>query len=77
MGEDLKEFHRYRGLPYMIIYVPRLKVGYKKSIMGLLWAILMPVLIDLTRRENRLLNGKFLGTTKPSQVTAITGGILK
>jgi ABC-type polysaccharide/polyol phosphate export permease len=76
MGEDLQEFHRYRGLLYMIMY-RGLKVGYKQSIMGLLWAILMPVLIDLTRRENRLLNGKFLGTTKPSQVTAITGGILK
>jgi hypothetical protein len=37
----------------------------------------MPVLIDLTRGENILLNGKFLGTIKPSQVTAITGGILK
>ena len=49
----------------MIMYRD-LKVGYKQSIMGLLWAILMPVLIDLTRRENRLLNGKFLGTTKPS-----------
>ena len=28
-----------------------LKVGYKQSIMGLMWAILMPVLIDLTRER--------------------------
>jgi hypothetical protein len=37
MGEDLQEFHRYRGLLYMIMYRD-LKVGYKQSIMGLLWA---------------------------------------
>src|SRR5579863_2145647 len=44
MKEDLKEFYRYRGLLYMIAYRD-IKVRYKQSIMGFLWAILMPILI--------------------------------
>jgi lipopolysaccharide transport system permease protein len=47
MKEDLQEFYRYRGLLYMIVYRD-LKVRYKQSIMGFLWAILMPVLIVMS-----------------------------
>src|SRR5450755_331233 len=47
MIENLREFWRYRGLLYMIVYRD-IKVRYKQSIMGFLWAILMPILIVLS-----------------------------
>jgi lipopolysaccharide transport system permease protein len=47
MKEHLGEFYRYRGLLYMIVYRD-IKVRYKQSIMGFLWAILMPGLIVMS-----------------------------
>lgn len=47
MKEDLKEFWKYRWLLYMIVYRD-IKVRYKQSIMGFLWAILMPVLVVMS-----------------------------
>jgi len=47
MKEELHELYKYRGLLYMIAYRD-IKVRYKQSIMGFLWAILMPVLIVLS-----------------------------
>jgi len=47
MSEELKELYKYRELLYMIAYRD-IKVRYKQSIMGFLWAILMPVLIVLS-----------------------------
>jgi lipopolysaccharide transport system permease protein len=47
MKEDLLEFYRYRALLYMIVYRD-IKVRYKQSIMGFLWALLMPVLIVMS-----------------------------
>lgn len=44
MREELRELYRYRELLYMIAYRD-IKVRYKQSIMGFLWAILMPILI--------------------------------
>jgi lipopolysaccharide transport system permease protein len=44
MKAELTELYRYRELLYMITYRD-IKVRYKQSIMGLLWAVLMPVLI--------------------------------
>ncbi len=44
MREDLRELCKYRELLYMITYRD-IKVRYKQSIMGFMWAILMPVLI--------------------------------
>jgi homopolymeric O-antigen transport system permease protein len=44
MRENLRELYRYRELVYMLVYRD-VKVRYKQSIMGFLWAILMPVLI--------------------------------
>ena len=44
MTEELKELLHYRELLYMLAYRD-IKVRYKQSIMGLMWAILMPVLI--------------------------------
>jgi lipopolysaccharide transport system permease protein len=42
--ENLRELYHYRGLLYMITYRD-IRVRYKQSIMGLMWAVLMPVLI--------------------------------
>jgi len=47
MKTDLKELYRYRGLLYMITYRD-VKVRYKQSIMGFMWAVLMPILIVMS-----------------------------
>jgi ABC-type polysaccharide/polyol phosphate export permease len=47
MLEELKEFYRYRGLLMMITYRD-IKVRYKQSVMGFMWAVLMPILIVMS-----------------------------
>jgi len=47
MMEELRELYRYRELLYTIAYRD-IKVRYKQSIMGFLWAILMPALIVMS-----------------------------
>jgi lipopolysaccharide transport system permease protein len=47
MKSELKELYNYRELLYMIAYRD-IKVRYKQSVMGFLWAILMPILIVLS-----------------------------
>ncbi len=47
MREELRELYKYRELLYMITYRD-IKVRYKQSIMGFMWAVLMPVLIVLS-----------------------------
>ncbi len=47
MKEQLRELYRYRELLYTIAHRD-IKVRYKQSIMGFLWAILMPVLIVMS-----------------------------
>jgi ABC-type polysaccharide/polyol phosphate export permease len=44
MREKLRELYMYRELLFMLTYRD-IKVRYKQSIMGFLWAVLMPVLI--------------------------------
>jgi lipopolysaccharide transport system permease protein len=44
MKENLKELYKYRELLYMFAQRD-IKVRYKQSVMGFLWAILMPILI--------------------------------
>lgn len=44
MKAELEELYKHRELLYMIAYRD-IKVRYKQSIMGFLWAILMPILI--------------------------------
>ena len=44
MREDLKELFQYRQLLYMLTYRD-VRVRYKQSVMGLMWAVFMPVLI--------------------------------
>ena len=47
MKQELQELYRNRELLYMLTYRD-IKVRYKQSIMGFLWAILMPVLIVMS-----------------------------
>jgi ABC-type polysaccharide/polyol phosphate export permease len=47
MLEELREFYKYRGLLMMITYRD-IKVRYKQSVMGFMWAVLMPVLIVMS-----------------------------
>jgi lipopolysaccharide transport system permease protein len=46
MKEELRELYKYRELLYMIMYRD-IKVRYKQSVIGFLWAVLMPALIVL------------------------------
>jgi lipopolysaccharide transport system permease protein len=47
MTEELLELYRYREL-LMVITMRDIKVRYKQSIMGFLWAVLMPILIVMS-----------------------------
>ncbi len=47
MLEHLREFIKYRGLFWMLTYRD-IRVRYKQSVMGFLWAVLMPVLIVMS-----------------------------
>jgi ABC-type polysaccharide/polyol phosphate export permease len=47
MKEELRELYRHRELLYMIVYRD-IKIRYKQSIIGFLWAILMPILIVMS-----------------------------
>jgi lipopolysaccharide transport system permease protein len=65
MKQELRELYRYRELLYMIAYRD-IKVRYKQSVMGLLWAILMPIMIVsagiVVRYAFALASGKALQT---------------
>jgi lipopolysaccharide transport system permease protein len=47
MREELDELYKYRELLLMITYRD-IKVRYKQSIMGFMWAVLMPILIVMS-----------------------------
>jgi len=47
MRKELQELYKYRELLYMITYRD-IKVRYKQSIMGFMWAVLMPILIVMS-----------------------------
>src|SRR5271154_4952120 len=47
MKQQLRELYKYRELLFTITYRD-IKVRYKQSIMGFLWAILMPILIVMS-----------------------------
>ena len=47
MRAELTELHKYRELLFMITYRD-IKVRYKQSIMGFMWAVLMPILIVMS-----------------------------
>lgn len=47
MLTNLRELYQHRELLYMIVYRD-IKVRYKQSIMGFMWAVLMPILIVMS-----------------------------
>ncbi len=47
MREALRELYKYRELLFMITYRD-IKVRYKQSVMGFMWAVLMPILIVMS-----------------------------
>jgi len=71
MKEQLRELYRYRELLWMITYRD-IKVRYKQSVIGLLWAILMPTIIVLSgvvvRFGFALASGKQLATAEIAAV---------
>ena len=71
MLADFKELYKHRELLYMLTYRD-IKVRYKQSVMGFMWAILMPVLIVLSgvivRYAYAMTSGKHLAT---SEIVAI------
>jgi len=66
MMNDLRELYKYRGLLYMFAYRD-IKVRYKQSVMGFLWAILMPVMIVMSgvvvRYAYAMTSGKHIETS--------------
>ena len=66
MKEELRELYRHRELLYAIVGRD-IKIRYKQSVMGFLWAILMPTLIVMAgiivRYGFALASGKHLETT--------------
>jgi len=74
MKEELREFYKYRGLLYMLTYRD-IKVRYKQTIMGFLWAILMPILIVLSGIVVRYAYA--LAAHTPLQAADITGVAVK
>jgi ABC-type polysaccharide/polyol phosphate export permease len=72
MKEELGELYKYRELLYMLAYRD-IRVRYKQSVMGFLWAILMPVLIVMAgvvvRYAYALQSGRHLDTVDIVSVT--------
>ncbi|MBV8215231.1 MAG: ABC transporter permease [Verrucomicrobia bacterium] len=71
MKEELQELYTYRELLYMMMYRD-IKVRYKQSVIGFLWAILMPTLIVLAgvvvRFGFAVTSGKHLETAEIASV---------
>jgi len=71
MKEELRELYKYRELLYMITYRD-VTVRYKQSVMGVLWAVLMPILIVaagiVVRYAYALASGKPLQTADIANV---------
>ncbi len=72
--ESLNELYKYRELLYMLAYRD-IKVRYKQSVMGLLWAILMPVLIVMAGVVVRYAYA--LASGKPLETADIVGVAVK
>jgi len=74
MREKLKELYKYRGLIYMLVYRD-IRVRYKQSVMGFIWAVLMPVLIVMSGIVVRYAYALALG--KPLQTADILSVAVK
>jgi lipopolysaccharide transport system permease protein len=60
MSEAMRELFRNRELLYMLTW-REIRIRYKQSVMGLLWAILMPVIITAAGVMIRLVAAKVSG----------------
>jgi lipopolysaccharide transport system permease protein len=69
--KELEELYRYRDLLYMIVFRD-IKIRYKQSVMGFLWAVLMPSLIAvagvIVRLAFAVVSGKHLETSDIASV---------
>jgi lipopolysaccharide transport system permease protein len=74
MEQELRELYKYRELLYMMTYRD-IKVRYKQSVIGLLWAILMPTLIVLAGVVVRF--GFALAAKKHVETAEIAGVAVK
>jgi lipopolysaccharide transport system permease protein len=74
MKEKLRELYKYRGLLYMLVYRD-IRVRYKQSVMGFIWAVLMPVLIVMSGVVVRYAYALSLG--KPLQTADIMSVAVK
>jgi lipopolysaccharide transport system permease protein len=74
MKEELRELYKYRELLYMMMYRD-IKVRYKQSVIGFLWAILMPTLIVLAGVVVRF--GFAFAAGKPLETAEIAGVAVK
>ena len=74
MREDLKELSKYRELLLMITYRD-IKVRYKQSVMGFMWAVLMPILIVMSGIIVRYAYA--LASHKPLSIEDITSVAVK
>lgn len=74
MLEDLRELYKYRELLYMFTYRD-IRVRYKQSVMGLFWAVLMPILIVSAGVVVRY--GYALASHKPLDMSDIAGVAVK
>jgi ABC-type polysaccharide/polyol phosphate export permease len=74
MKENIQELYRYRELLYTIA-CRDIRIRYKQSIMGFLWAILMPILIVLSGVVIRYAFA--IASGKPLQMADIAGVAVK
>src|SRR3972149_1013625 len=74
MGEMIKELIQYRHLLYMMTWRD-IKIKYKQSVMGFMWAIFMPVLIVSAGVFIKAAFAKFSG--QPLKMTDIATVTLK
>jgi lipopolysaccharide transport system permease protein len=74
MKEELRELYKYRELLFMMMYRD-IKIRYKQSVIGFLWAILMPSLIVLAGVVVRF--GFALTSGKHLEIAEIAGVAVK
>src|SRR5271157_3583793 len=74
MIEELRQLYKYRELLYTLAYRD-IKVRYKQTVMGFLWAILMPVLIVMAGMVVRYAYA--LASGKPIETADIVGVAVK
>jgi lipopolysaccharide transport system permease protein len=71
MGDTLRELFRHRDLLYMITW-REIKIRYKQSIMGMLWALLMPLVIVTAGVIVRYTFASLSGVpVRPSDIAAV------